>query len=366
MSRTDSLPPGARRLPDGRIKLITDAPPGPDGKRRQRSKVVNTVAEAKTAYAEMRASIDQGTYIAPAGITVDAHLDGWLAGKQLRATTRASYIDALKPARRLLGHRPLQSIRKADVEALMNDITGRGRSGRTANYCLVLLRAALQAAVDEELLPRNVAALVEKRKEIKRRATAWTVEEFLRFKTSIVDHPFRVGFELSCAGLRRGEVVGLRWEDVILDESPPQLIIRHTRVVVAGRTQDSTPKTDRGHRVLPLDAVPDVLDALRAARVRAELHVRAPGATVLAGAGGFPIRPEFYGDQLTRAMRAAGVPVITVHEIRHTSVTLMLDNAKPHNVAAWHGHDPAVMFRNYAHVTQEGLSTAAAALPRLG
>jgi integrase len=208
----------------------------------------------------------------------------------------------------------------------------------------------LQAAVQEQVLSINVATLVEKRKGPTRKATAWTVADLEQFQASIVDHPLRAGFELSCLGLRRGEVVGLQWDDVDLDAMT--IDIRNTFVMVNGKAEASTPKSERSNRRLPIDQVPG-------------LRVRAPGATVLTDALGMPLRPEFYGDELTRAMRAAGVPVITVHGIRHTAVTVMLGRGIPvHDVAAWHGHDPAMTLRVYAHATPNSLGLAAAALAR--
>lgn len=367
MTRTTSLPPGARYLPDGRIKLTVDVPPGPDGKRRQRSRIITTVDEAKSFYASVRASVDQDTYIRPDGISVARHLDEWLRSKRptIRATTYRGYVDALKPVRRLLGTRKLQTLRKADIELVLTGMAARGRSGRTTNLTLTVLRAALQSAVDEQMLPRNVAALVPKRKETQRQLTTWTVEELEQFRASIVDHPYRVGFELSCLGLRRGEVVGLQWGDV--DSDAGQLIIRNTIVLATSKAEASTPKSERSNRRLPMGLLPGLVELFRSARISAGLRVRTPGATVLADADGNPLRPEFYGDQLTRAMKAAGVPVIRVHDIRHTSVTVMLEAGVPlHVVAQWHGHDPAMMLRVYAHATPNSLGLAAAAMVRVG
>lgn len=360
----NTLPPGGKRLPDGRIKITLDAPRGPDGKRRQRSVIVEKASEAKSAHAALKASIDAGTYIAPAVLTVNGHFDGWMAGKEraVKPSTLLGYELALKPPRALIGTRKLQSIVKADIEAVINDILSRGRTPRTANLTLTVLKAAFQSAVDEGLIPRNPAALVARTREVRFEAQTWSEKERTKFLASITEHEYRIGFELSCLGMRRGEVVGLRWFDV--DLTAGTISIRTTTVSVNGKSMASTPKSARSRRVLPIG--PDVLEVLKDAHRAAGLQVRSPGATVVARTDGSPLRPEFYGDQLTEAMSDAGVPVIRVHDVRHTFCTLALEAGQPvHAVAAFVGDDPAVVLRTYAHAVPSTLANVAATVRRV-
>jgi integrase len=78
---------------------------------------------------------------------------------------------------------------------------------------------------------------------------------------------------------------------------------------------------------------------------------------------GSAIRPEWYTDEFQRQAKAAGVPVIRLHDARHTAASILLDSgAAVSAVAKWLGHDPAVLLRVYGHVYPEALEAAGAAL----
>ncbi|MGV9748532.1 tyrosine-type recombinase/integrase [Nocardia farcinica] len=78
---------------------------------------------------------------------------------------------------------------------------------------------------------------------------------------------------------------------------------------------------------------------------------------------GVPIRPEWFTDEFQRCAKAAGVPVIRLHDTRHTAATILLESGAPvAAVAKWLGHDSAVLLRVYAHVMPETLEATGAAL----
>jgi integrase len=368
MSSRQTLPPGAKRLESGRIKLIVNAPRGADGKRRQRSWVVDTVNEARKLYNEHHTAVETDSYIAPSTETLDAYLDGWLAAKRrsVKPATVESYVVALKHARRTLPNRSVQSLAKSDVERVIADILELGRSPRTANLTLTVLNAALKDAVKDGSIKSNPCANVKRTREVKPELDVWTAEELGTFLSapSTVAHPWRIGLELAALGLRRSEVVGLRWCDVDLDART--ISIRTTTVSVRGRSVASTPKSSRSRRTLPLDGVPAVVELLHTARLAAGLRVRRNTAsTVLVDELGEPVRPERFCDELQRAMRDAGVEVIRPHDVRHTFATLALGAGIPvHEVAAWLGHDPAVCLRTYAHAIPSRLAGVGAAVRR--
>ncbi len=363
MPRPPDLPSGAEWLPNGRIRVRIAIPAGPGGRRQYVKKVVDTPAEARRLYAEVQNSVEEGTYIAPATDTVDSFLDGWEAAKarEVKPSTLTSYVVALKPVRRLLGARKLQSLTKADIEAVVTDILARGRTGRTANLTLLSIKAALTDARREGLIKSNPADLVKRVRESKPEMATWTAAQMQVFLDHIGEHPWRVGAELSCLGMRRAEVCGLRWQDI--DLRGQTLSIVTTRVSIRGAVQDSTPKSQRSRRVLPLDGVPHVLEVLRRAHRDAGLLGRREGATVLVDEAGQPLRPERFGDWLQREMATAGVPVIRVHDLRHSFATIALGQGVPvHEVAAWLGHDASVLLRNYAHAIPSRLAGVAAAV----
>jgi integrase len=166
-------------------------------------------------------------------------------------------------------------------------------------------------------------------------------------------------------GLRRSEVLGLRWSAVDLDTGT--LSVRRGRVAVGTETVEGGPKSRRSRRDLPLRT--DVTEALRALRHRQRAEAMALGLgwsddrLVAVREDGETVRPESYTDEFQRLPTRAGLPRIRLHGLRNTSVTLMLDQGHPpHIVAAWHGHDPAVALSIYADVKADELRAVGASL----
>jgi integrase len=166
---------------------------------------------------------------------------------------------------------------------------------------------------------------------------------------------------LTLAGLRRSEVLGLRWADV--DHDAGTITIAQGRVVISGGTAAGAPKSARSARTLPMP--PDVLAALRAFKTRqAEEHLAIGGdwpdtGLVAVNADGSPIRPETYSKAFAAQCVAAGVPVIRLHGVRHTAATMLRDGGTtPSATAKWLGHDPAITLRVYGHVYDDALASA--------
>ncbi|HYB36021.1 MAG TPA: site-specific integrase, partial [Mycobacterium sp.] len=199
------------------------------------------------------------------------------------------------------------------------------------------------------------------------RATAksWTLAEAETFRESVRDHRLFACWLLSMYGLRRSEVLGLRWSAVDLDTGT--LSVRRGRVAVGAETVEGGPKSRRSRRDLPLPA--DVIEALRALRQRQRAEAMALGLgwsddrLVAVREDGEPLRPESYTDEFQRLRASAGLRRIRLHGLRNTSVSLMLDQGHPpHIVAAWHGHDPAVALSIYSDVKADELRAVGASL----
>lgn len=258
----------------------------------------------------------------------------------------------------------------------------RGLSPQTVRSTLTTFGAVVQSYVDQGVLPRNVIALVERPKDAdpddadapaedtaaaESTAKSWTLAEVGRFRDSVRDHRLLACWLLSCYGLRRSEVLGLRWSAVDLDTGT--LSVRRSRVAVGGEAVEGAPKSRRSRRDLPLPA--DVTEALRALRQRERAEALALGVgwsddrLVAVHEDGTPLRPESYTDEFQRLRTRAGLRRIKLHGLRNTSVSLMLDQGHPpHIVAAWHGHDPAVALSIYADVKADELRAVGASLFR--
>lgn len=240
-----------------------------------------------------------------------------------------------------------------------------GISARTVVSMLVVLSSALDDAMAQGLVARNVARLVKRPKITAAEMSTWTPEQAAMFRAHVADERLAACWLLTLAGLRRSEVLGLRWADV--DPDAGTITIAQGRVVVGGGTVTGAPKSARSARTLPMPR--DVLAALRAFRTRqAEEHLALGGGwpdtgLVAVNSDGSPIRPETYSKAFTAHCAAAGVPVIRLHDVRHTAATMLLDGGTtPSATAKWLGHDPAITLRVYGHVYDDALAFAGDAL----
>ena len=119
-------------------------------------------------------------------------------------------------------------------------------------------------------------------------------------------------------GMRRGEVLGLRWSDVDLAAT---VTIRNNRVVAGGTVVDGTPKSKASRRTLRLDGLPEVLRLLRQGQAQQRLErpeglAWTPGDYVVVDPLGRPMRPETYSERFTDLATAPGLPVIRLHDVR--------------------------------------------------
>ncbi|MEP9391192.1 site-specific integrase [Gordonia sp. VNK1] len=253
-----------------------------------------------------------------------------------------------------------------------SETTQTGVSARTVVTMLVQLSAALDDAMAQGFVVRNVARLVDRPKIVDREMKTWTDEQAEQFRSHVEQDRLYPLWLLSLYGLRRSEVLGLRWDAV--DFYAGTVAVVAGRVVVAGQgTVTGDPKSRRSRRVLPMP--PEVITALRAfkAKQAAERLIIGPGwpDTGLVGvnADGSPIRPETYSAEFSRQAKEAGVPAIRLHDARHTAASLMLDRGNPPLVVAkWLGHDPALTMRVYGHVYDDALQSAGASMfsPKAG
>lgn len=269
-------------------------------------------------------------------------------------------------------------------EGTAGEATKRGLAPITVRSTLTTFTTMMQSFVDQGVLPRNVITLVERPKDadggeavestsqaVGEKAGAdnleeptvksWTLTEVQTFRDSVRDHRLYACWLLSCYGLRRSEVLGLRWN--VVDLETGLLLVRRGRVVVGTETVDGKPKSRRSRRDLPLPS--DVIEALSALKTRQQSEARALGVRwsedrlIAVSADGKPARPGRYTDEFQLLRQRAGLRRIRLHGLRNTSVSLMLDQGHPvHIVAAWHGHNPAVSLSIYADAKADELRAA--------
>jgi integrase len=192
----------------------------------------------------------------------------------------------------------------------------------------------------------------------------------------VEDNRLGHAWHLALAGLRRGEISGLRWSDVVLEDvdghDAGTLTVAHNRVSVGGQVHDTDPKATRSARTLPL--TPALAKALKRAkaiqaaeRLRLGPHYVGREDHVVVDAVGRAYHPDTLSDFWRELCRAAGVKQIRLHDARHSCASIMHAQAVPIAViSAWLGHaDPAFTLRTYVHAENEALKAAAATLERV-
>lgn len=362
-----------------RYRVVVDAGTHPDGRRRQVTSTHRTKREARAKLSEIRADVARGSFVARDPETVDALLDRWLTGRRdVREVTLQGYRDVLVPARQRLGSQRVQDVTIHDVDRLVEWMgreggkRGQGLSPRSIIATLGALSQALDLAEREGLVTRNVARLVKRPRQRPSVVTMWTADEAARFCAHVCTDRYAAAWLLSAYGLRRSEILGLRWADVDMEAGTVR--IEQGRVAVTP-TRDALddPKSAQSRRVVPVGILPGIMAALRTLKTTqtTERLALGPGYDnradlVVVDAVGQPPRPEWYSDRFRALCRAAGVPEIHLHATRHTAGSLLLNAGMPAvDVAAWLGHTTEVLHERYGRATAGGVSAVGAALGAL-
>src|SRR5918994_148985 len=249
--------------------------------------------------------------------TVGEYLETWLAGKHaLKPKTVALYRAAidhyLAPP---LGNIGLLELRAHHLDRFYATIAigNRGKllSPTSVRRIHPALRSALNTAVRRRLIPFNPALHVELAPENPHRPKPWTAEECQSFLSKTKEDRLSTLYNLMIVtGLRRGEAIGLRWEDVDLESHC--LFVTQQITEVRGKLVVGTPKTRRGRRVVPVDILTvDLLrehqrgqDAERAAWGNASRY----RGLVFCREDGRPLRPEYVTRHFQALARRAGLP----------------------------------------------------------
>jgi integrase len=352
-------------LPSGepRYRVVLDGGPHPvTGKRRQLTSTWRTISEARAHVDQARADLRRGVFVTPDRQTFEEYAAGWLEtrARRVRPVTLAAYRSCVHRANDVFGAKPLGKVSRVDVERLVAVLADAGRSKRTAGLVLFVVRSIFADALQDGLIVRNPAGRVEAAGWEPRARTALSGAELGKLRAHLSADPLYGCWLLTLHGLRRSELLGLRWSDVDLGAGTLTVERGVTADTRGGRNEETPTKTRRGTRTLPLP--PDVLTVLRGLRDRqaAELGLGQVRTGWLAvDELGVPYRPERWSDMWRDHCAAAGVPVVTLHVARHSSVTAMRDaGVADHVVAAWHGHDEGVMRRTYSHPDADALAKA--------
>lgn len=261
--------------------------------------------------------------------------------------TREQYCDItsryLLPA---LGARDMDLITTRDIRAIIARCRGEGK-GRTCQLIRVVARLLWADAIEAGVCQGNPTLPIRTPRHRTSSPEALLEEHVAALVAAGQDSPYWIAYALMLrAGLRRGEAIALRWQDV----RDGRLYICRQAVLVGGELRIGPPKSAAGTRMVPIsDSLAREIAAARwAARCRRTLH---PQRTVAQGPDGGLLRPTTLRKQLDAICRAAGLPHCTMHQLRHTFATLAIQRglALP-SLQYILGHStPAVTLGVYSH-----------------
>lgn len=293
----------------------------PDGTRKRLSVYGATSAACRDNVLAIRNRVAAAEPTKDSPATLSAYLTQWLEDvvrPSVRPATLRSYEGIVRNhlGPRLGSHR-LGKLTAAHVQHAIAEMERAGASPRTRELALVVLRAALERAVQLDLIRKNPADRVERPRKERREMRVWTPLQVAAFLTAAQGDRLYMLYRVALAtGMRQGELLGLRWPDIDLDGA--RINVQYT-MDPASRKLAAT-KTARGRRPIPLS--PSTVAELRAHFDA--LPKRHPKWVFHDGRDG-PLRPSnVYRRSFKPLVAKAGVPLIRFHDLRHTFATLAL------------------------------------------
>lgn len=367
----------------GTWSFVIDLPPVAGKRQQMYRRGFATKKEAQAAETHQLGEIARGTFVRPARVTLERFLvDEWLPAKvsTLKPSTAASYAlmtnSYVVP---FIGGAELSAVDGAMLNALYAKLLTEGRRGRSGEAGTGLspksvrnvhgmLHRAFKDAVRWRRVAVNPVDAADQPRKLSPEMSVWTAEQIRRFVDHATgDRHAAVWRLFALTGMRRGEVLGLRWSDVDLDAA--RLSIRQTVVEMSTGIVVGTPKSSAGVRTIALDAA--TVSALRRWR-RAQLEER-----MLMGEGwqddddrvatepdGSAVHPNTLSRRFKMMCKAADLPPIRLHDVRHSYATAALSSGVNVKVVSKRlGHaDIAVTLRVYAHVLPGDDEAAASAV----
>lgn len=325
--------------------IRVDAGVGSDGKRKQ--KAVTFHGGAKAARAELdrlKNEARAGTLVGPARLTVAQFLEQWLDFVQanVAAKTHARYAEILRdnliPG---LGHHALGKLQPLHIQQFYTSSlqaprrdrrAGQGISPKTVLHFHRTLHAALQLAVKWQLLGRNPSDSVQPPRpedpELRVLSTGETVRLLEAARGTATHLPLLLAL---ATGLRRGELVALKWEDLNLEAGTLQ--VRRSLEATKGRIAFKPPKTQKSRRQVTLPAF--AVEALIGHRGRQAEHRLRTGPAyqdqglIFANDLGGPIHPDSFSTMIRRLAAKAGLEGVNCKSLRHTHASQLGEAGVP-------------------------------------
>jgi integrase len=348
---------------------IVDLPPDAvTGKRRQKRVTARTRRECEEKIRAILDQADEGDAVGHEKLTLEEFAKQWLEAVEpaLRPSTFRRYADMLRvhilPQ---LGKRQLPKLTPSDLQRFYANRLTYGLSSTSVHHLHVMLHRVLKQAERWGMVSRNVASMVDAPRRTFPEITTWNLEQVNHFFTVADQHHLAALWRLALlTGMRRGELLGLKWEDIDFDRGV--LAVRRTMSRgKGGQWELGQPKTTSGRRSIALPA--SCVTVLRKHRANQNVQRLRLGELwqdcgfVLTNRTGGSLHVNSLGAAFKAVTATSKLPVIRFHDLRHTSATLLLaQGVHPKIVQERLGHaDISMTLNRYSHVTPDMQRSAA-------
>ena len=341
---------------------VVDVGVGADGKRKQKRISATTRREVERQMSAILTEVERGSYVDVQRMTFGEYLDGWwaVARTSIQPTSEKQYRTVVKRARARLGSLRLAQLKPEHIEGFYAELMDQGLSPSTIRLYHAVLNRALGQAVRRRYLPSNPCTFVDKPRVQRTEMHVWTAAQAQTFLAGTRDDAlYPVWLVLLTTGMRRGEVLGLRWRDIDLDGA----VVSISRNLGYGRDvrwELREPKTSASRRSIPIPGA--VADALRQVKAAQDERKAAIGDGwdsrdfVFDRGDGLHLDPDAVTARFNQLVSTLGLPAIRLHDLRHTSATLMLKAGVHPKVAQERlGHSSVRMTLDLYSHTLEGM-----------
>jgi integrase len=335
-----------------------------NGKQLRIWRTAPTRREAREIEASLQYERSTGSLVPGPRITVGEFLDRWLRDVcQVRVSpkTYANYTSIIRlhimPS---IGHVDLGKLTTPVVQAMVTRLHQKERLA-ASTVCLVhrVLKTAMGVAVDWKLVRENPARGVKLPRQENRSRRVLTIEELQRLMSAPMHDWLALSTLIAATtGMRRGEIAGLRWQNV--DLAGGHLRVKSHRVRVGTEVIEGRPKTENSLRGIP---IPEILRMalLRHQEEQETLRTLLGGQylgedLVITSATSRPVDPTWMTNEFRKVCRENRIPEVRLHSLRHTYATMLLNEAKlPVSVVSrLLGHARVTTTLSiYAHVTEQ-------------
>lgn len=353
----------------------------PEGKKQQHKKGgFATRSDAQRYLHQYKTELHTGKRLGTSKLRLDEYLrKEWLPQREvyLKRGTFNSYSRIVNthiiPH---LGRNRLEELTPRKVERFFSQLQkdgakgqslapGSGLSGKTVSNIAGVLNRAMRDAVRWGLIGTNPIADARKPKKQSPEMKAWKPEEMGAFiNASKTDRLSGVWHVLATTGLRRGEILGLRWDDI--DFNKNTLTVRRTRVKIGATVHEETPKSKASQRTISLD--PQTIAALKAQKARQAQEKLAMGGEwadkygyIVTNEDGTLIDPHRFSQRFGALIKRNNLPKIRLHDVRHSYVVAARKaGVDVKTISQRIGHaDVNVTLTVYDHVFHDDDQTAA-------